>query len=211
MDYHLKAEPGKFKMILLSPTIKVESNYLLRSRKELCQSLLKNETLDEADILEFLLALHIVLEVGINTFFRSFYGMVPDLDYVKEIYLIDEVGFAEKTKLFLTTSKFTFRDGSDVKAASGHVDDILDSLKIFNNVRNMIIHGHSVSESSLGAVSKKSKLKGKLSESYMKEQIARFKKIIGGYNFFIDRLDTFVAPDQIKQFQVNFVSSDFLS
>ncbi len=197
-----------------SVTLTVQSHYFLIGRRKLCKKLLNKShksKLTEEERLEFLLALHIVLEVGINSFLRSLYSTYTNLDYVKYENVIDEVNYIDKTRMFLSSNRFIFSSGGEKRDAEKRAKKLIQSLIKFGRIRNMIMHGHSLSESSGGAP-KQSNLKEILtSESKVDRQVQRFKDIIESFNFFVDRLETSVNEEQIKTLKKNFLDSSFLN
>ncbi|MFA7315658.1 MAG: hypothetical protein WC059_02545 [Candidatus Paceibacterota bacterium] len=210
-DYILKAETGHIKVgITDSVTIKVESNYLFRSRKEYCEEFLKKDTNSQTDILEFLLALHFVLEIGINTFFRNYYNVYSILDTFMHDNELDNVSCLDKIRFFLSSNRFTFRDGKDKAESYKNAKNLIGGIKNFNNIRNMIVHGHSVSEVT-GQHNVTSNLKLKLNSKSYGDQINKFKEVMVNLNYFVDRLETFVAKEQIEAFQTLYLSTEFLS
>lgn len=211
-DIKMKTEAGKFESSFYPVTLKIESNYFLSSRKELCSKLINTKRiLSENEILEVLLSLHIILEVGVNAFFRNLYSHVSNLDGFKNDNRLDDVGFLDKTIFFLGTSKFNLKDVKDVELSNSYSKNLISRIKNFCHVRNLIIHGHSVSEISRGGNSKKSNLKSKLNQDFLDSQIKNFKEILDNYNFFVDKFDSHISKDQIKMLQNNFLSYKFLA
>jgi hypothetical protein len=207
----IKPKPEKITVTVNNVTLKVESNYFFISRRNKCTEFLKIDDPKEADILEFLLNLHFVLEVGINTFFRNYYKFSSNYDFFKNSREIDNINFNDKVTIFLNENNFTLITGENLYTSREKVNEITGLTKNFNNIRNMIVHGHSVSEISSGDHKEQSSLKSKLTkESYIK-QIDSFKKIITNINYFIDRLDTKIQREQIKMFQKNYLDLDFLN
>ena len=209
-DVVIKVQPLEMVFTVNNPTIKTESNYFFTSRKNKCVEFLKKEKHEESDILEFLLNLHFVLEVGVNTFFRNYYKCFTNYDFLKGGMEIDKINFSDKIIIFLNENKFTLKNGENLSISRKKINEITGLIKNFNNIRNMIVHGHPVNEISSGQHKNQSLLKSKLNEeSYMK-QIEDFKKIISNINFFIDRLETTVRKDTIEIFQDIYLNLAFL-
>lgn len=209
-DIKITPEPLKMMVTVNNVTLKVESNYFFISRRDRCTEFLKIDDPKEADILEFLLNLHFVLEIGINTFFRYYYKLFSNYDFFKDGNEIDKVGFYDKVTIFLNENSFTLETGENLNTSRQRVNEIIGLIKNFNNVRNMIVHGHSVNEISYGEEKTQSSLKSKLNKDYCIKQIESFKKIILNINYFIDRLDTKVRRDTIEMFQKNYLDLNFL-
>lgn len=208
--YKIKCETGNFKVTVNPVTIKVESNYFLVSRRKECEIFLNKNNPTESEILEFLLALHFVLEIGINAFFRGYYKTSSNYDLSQDSKDIDSVDFINKIILFINCNKFILIDKKDVEMAHDLAKKLPGKIKNFNNIRNMIVHGHSVSEIS-GAIIKKSPLKSKLNKNSYKKQIDDFKEILTGINYFIDRLDTHIPKNQLEVFKNTFLDISFLN
>lgn len=208
--YKMKCETGNFKVTANTVTIKVESNYFLISRRKECENFLDKDNPTEPEILEFLLALHFVLEIGINTFFRGYYKTSSNYDFSQDNKDIDSVDFINKVIIFINCNKFTLIDGDDVSIAHDLAKKLPGRIRNFNNMRNMIVHGHSISEIS-GVTIKKSPLKSKLSKDGYIKQIDDFKEILIGINYFIDRLDTHIPKSQLDVFKKTYLDTDFLN
>ncbi len=209
-DKILKCEPAKIKITMGSVSFKHESNHVLTSRRQLCKDFLsKREDLSESDILEFLLALHFVLEIGINTFFRNYYSTYTNQNPLKYENELDEINYIDKIRFFINSNNFIYKDGNDVQISKEKAKRLISDMKSFGRIRNMIIHGHSVSEVT-GEINKKSKLKDKLSPDSLIKQKTLFKNILENINFFVEKLETHIGREQIKVFQNSFLNADFL-
>lgn len=213
--YKLKAESGKISVQGSGLIMNISKNQFFFSKKRVCNDFLQKYTLNDVEILDFLLSLHLVLEIGVNSFFRSLYYIYSNLEFSKYENLLDDVSFLNKIQYFLSSNRFTYRDGKEVDEAEKLAKQVISDIKNFNEVRNKIVHGHSISEYS-GAVSKKSKLLELIRPSQVKDQVERFKKIIDSLNYFVDRLvinstDISIPSDQIRQFQEDFLSYNFLN
>jgi len=206
----IKFETGKNKISMGSVSIKIESNHVLNSRRKMCGELIKKIELSENDILEFLLALHFVLEIGINTFFRNYYSTSSKQNPLKDENELDEINYIDKIRFFINSNNFLYKDGEAVEISKRNAKKLIKDLKCFGRNRNMIIHGHSVSEVS-GEGVKKSKLKNKLNLDSLDKQILLFKDILESLNYFIDILETNVSKDQMIKFQESFLSDTFLN
>lgn len=206
----IKCEPGKIKVSLGGFSIKIESNHVLNSRRKLCEELISKTDLTENDFLEFLLALHFVLEIGINTFFRNYYSISSKQNPLRDENELDEINYIDKVRFFINANNFLYKDGESVEISKINAIRLLEDLKSFGRNRNMIIHGHSVSEVTCEET-KQSKLKNKLNSESLDKQIKSFKDILRNLNYFIDILETNVNKDQMLNFQKSFLSDEFLN
>lgn len=207
----IKPEPLKMLITVNNVTLKLESNYFFISRKNKCSEFLQITEPQESDILEFLLNLHFVLELGINTFFRNYYKHSSNYDFFKDSRDIDNIDFQNKITIFLHENHFILETGESLATSRQKVNEIVGTIRNFNNVRNMIVHGHSVSEIHFGEQRIPSNLKSKLNKDYVLDQIESFKKIITNINYFIDRLNTQIPREQLNSFQRIYLDIDFLS
>jgi hypothetical protein len=205
--YVLKARTGDFISIGESVSIKIESNAFLNKKRNDCHEILIKENPKELDIMEFLLNLHIVLEIGINSFFRNYYSYITTIDCIKKNHTIDEINFKDKIKFFLISNIFIFNSGEDKININKKSEQIIQQIITFSQIRNKIIHGHSVSETD----QEKSKLRKKLTNKSMTDQITIFKEIISSLNFFIGKVESKINKKQIEMFQKNFLSDNFLN
>lgn len=198
-------------MTVNNVTLKVESNYFFMSRKQKCSEFLKITDPKESDILEFLLHLHFVLEIGINTFFRNYYKHSSNYEFFKYSKDIDNIDFQNKIIIFLHENNFTLKTGENLNTSRQKINDIIGTMRNFNNLRNMIVHGHSVNEIHFGEQRIQSNLKSKLNTDYVAVQMESFKKILANLNYFIDRLNTKIPEDQLQSFQKIYLDLGFLN
>ena len=206
MKYILNAEAGSFTHAGDSIKIKIESSAFFAKKRDDCVQLLSKENPSELDIMEFMLNLHLVLEIGVNAFFRNYFQHISCIDEIKDTHVIDEISFIDKVKFFLVSNNFTFQSGDDRKIANKKSTALISDIMVFSSIRNKIIHGHSVSESN----QVKSKLKKQLTPAYTNDFIEKYKEIILSLNYFIDRMDSSINRQQIALFQKNWLSVDFL-
>lgn len=186
-----------------------ESDYLIISNKKKISNLISYSELDENDIIDVLISLHLVLEVGLNTLFRhiSLMSIKKRANRFEIIRNLDNISFIDKTVLFIYDSKFNF-DGKMDKANKYH--DIIGKLKEFSGVRNKLIHGHSISTIFDGEKNIKSPLKKELSLEKLGEQIKRFTFILEGMSFYLDCLDSPITESGKSDFKKEYLNRDFL-
>ncbi len=183
-----------------SLSMTLESNYLLISSREKLASLLSKQNIDRNDIIDIFIALHLVLELGINHLFRKI--IIPTLKKNIDTHVmidnLDGISFIDKTIMFIYYSKFNF---GDIDEASEH-HSIINKLRAFSEMRNKILHGHSVSEISKDGESSSSNLRKNLTSSKLFQQIEYFKSILKGLSYYLDSLEldplTLVGKEQLK-------------
>ena len=92
----------------------IESHYLRISNKEKVRELLSKSELNENDIIDAFISLHILLEVSLNSLFRrlSFLSIKENFDRSKVDENLDTISFRDKVTLFIYNSKFKFQDSS---------------------------------------------------------------------------------------------------
>lgn len=195
-----------------SLSARVESDYLIISNKEKCAELLKKESLDENDIIDFYISLHIVLEVGLNTLFRhlSLKGIVKPITEAEIIKNLDKVGFINKITMFIYNSTFTFTEPDLSRAGEYH--SIIGEVINFSGVRNLLLHGHSISTIFTGDGNKRESVARKaINKDKLNKQIELFKHILEGMKFYIDHLKTTWRPDVIEIFKKEYLDDSFLT
>lgn len=189
--------------------IRTESEYLVTSNKEKCRLLLSGRDLNEADIIETFISLHLVLEVSLNSLFRrlSLIGMKKTISEIKVAENIDRINFRDKMVLFIYNSKFNFADDLD-KATSYH--NIIEKLKNFSEIRNKLLHGYSIIEISSEDKIEQSPLKKKINLECLGEQIKKFKFILEGMRFYLDRLESDLSQGEKETFKNSYLDDSFL-
>ena len=188
-----------------------ESNYLIFSRRQKCQKLISQKELGEEDLIEFYIALHVVLEVGLNALLRHlalhrtqlFFGKAEMIDQ------IDDIGFKDKTAMFLYYAQFDFSDSAD-EAKEHH--DIFKRMVHFSAVRNELLHGHSISTFISDGKKQDSDARRKMNRETLDQQINLFKSIVNGMSFYLDHLIDF---DDLKldkeKLKKDYLDLDFLA
>jgi len=189
-----------------SITIYKESSYLLISNKQKVSDLLNNSGLDQNNIIDIFISLHIVLEVGINTLFRQ----LIDPMFKKEeiIENLDKINFIHKTEMFVYYSEFNFKD---LKKAKGYLS-IINKLINFSEMRNKLLHGHSISTRFEIGNNKniKSKLSNNLNLKKLQKQLNDFCFILEGMSFFLDSLNMGLTESRKKIFKESYLDYSFL-
>lgn len=189
--------------------MRTESDYLIISNKDKITNSLTNPNLDQNDIIDILISLHIVLEVGLNTFFRhlSLIGIKKKINEFEIMSNLDKVNFRDKVTLFIYNSKFNFK-GKEDDAVRYH--KIIGKLRNFSGMRNRLLHGHSISTIFDGKESRNSQLKQKITLRNLKIQIKEFVFILKGMSFYLDCLESSLTISGKKDLQKEYLSDDFL-
>ncbi|MFA5368567.1 MAG: hypothetical protein WC303_01000 [Candidatus Paceibacterota bacterium] len=206
--------------------ITLESNYLISHNKEICKSILveinKNKENSDyhkmkikEDLSVFFISLHLVLEIGLNAFFRKIHlkQIKKELDPIKVAENLDGISFIDKTILFIYNSKFNFDDIQ--KATDYH--KIIRKIKNFNEIRNKLMHGHSIGfdignleDGKLPESFEDSKLFKLLTIKNCENQIELFLEIMEGMSYYFESLESDYSKDDIKKFKDLYLSGDFI-
>jgi len=192
-----------------SISMRKESDYLIISNKEKCENLISQSDLDEKDIIDIFISLHIVLEVSLNTLFRhlSLISIKKDVDKFEVIKNLDNINFIDKTILFIYNSKFEF---GDKIADAGKYHSIIGTMKDFATMRNQLLHGHSISTVFDGEHNRYSGLKENITLENLEKQIGKFRFILEGMRFYLYYLDSSLTQSGKESFTKAYLSDDFL-
>lgn len=191
------------------PDIYLESNYLIIKNKRICNHLLAFEKYTEENNIDILISLHIVLEVSLNSLFRllTINQIKKSVDKLKVIKNLDNISFIDKTILFIYNSNFDFGDNVD-KATKYH--EIIGKMEQFSEVRNKLLHGHSVSTLfPHEGPERASEVRALLSEENVKKQIKLFKFILKGMRYYIDCLEGDFISNGKEYLKKEFLNDDF--
>lgn len=174
----------------MSVVARTEDHYIILSRREECQKILALETILDTDKIDFYIALHIVLEAGLNTVFReiSLRSIKKNVDLQEITKNIDGISFIDKTILFIYNSNFEIKNEDDLNDATKY-HSIINCIKSFSHYRNIFLHGHSISTVQYPEkrVTSHSKAK-KLLDKDIQEQIDMYCFILEGICFYVDHL-----------------------
>jgi hypothetical protein len=192
-----------------SISIRTESCYLIASNREKCKQILSKPDLGDDDIIDFSIALHIVLEVGLNTFYRHVYlsEIQKTIDRLKIIKNIDNISFIDKTVLFIYNSKFDFQDKIN-DADKYH--SIIDEMKTFSEIRNKLLHGHSIATLYQEGTTKQSELRKLINPQRLKQRVEKFKFIMEGMRFYFDCLKSNFTPAGKQSLEDSYLNDSFL-
>lgn len=164
--------------------IKSESSYLIKSHRDKVRELIANSKLDQEDIIDILISLHIVLEVGVNAFFRQILPIIKSRDvfvFDKFTENLDSINFGDKVAMFIYSGSFDL-SGKEKEAREYH--KIIKKIKHFSEMRNKLLHGHAISSLYEDGKSEHSTLSKKLNLKTMGEQMKSFRTIVEGLAFY---------------------------
>ena len=183
----------------------LESTHLIKTNKWKCEKIFKEGNFSENNIIDILISLHLIMEIGINGLFRvmSHPTFKKDVDILDRMEKIDKINFIDKVTMFIYFGNFDF---TDTKYFKNRLEDatkyhkIIGTLKNFAEIRNSLLHGHS-----LGIVhnldmsnKRNTKTQEKLNEDFLKKQIKKFKFIMNGIGFYLDCYDKERIPIDTK-------------
>ncbi len=192
--------------------MRLESHHLLISNQQKCKDILSKPTRDRNDIIDFLISLHLVLEIGLNGFYRAI--ILNQLQKtVRKTQIaddLDNVGFKEKTVMFFSLPYFEFPNG--INEADNYYKAI-GKMKNFSEIRNKLLHGHSIMEISDGnGATERSRTFELLKEETLQNQIIDFKFIMSAVKFYFDNLkESNITESGKEAFKNQFLSTDFLN
>ncbi len=183
----------------LMTTVSIESTYLIRSNKWKCEQLFSKGHYGENDIIDILISLHLILEIGINGLFRALSNQTfkKDVDILERMEKIDSINFIDKVTMFVYFGNFDFKDKLD-EATKYH--KIIGTLKDFTYMRNALLHGHALHTiTDLDTSAKrKTRTQEKLNVEFLNNQIKKFQFIMDGMTFYLDCYECQRIPIDIK-------------
>ena len=191
-----------------------ENLYLLQNSKHNCQDILKKSSRSNHDIIDFLINLHLALELGLNCFYR--YLILAQLKTeVKEkisfAYDLDKVSFIDKSVMFFVLPYFEFPKYEDIEQAENYYSAI-GKLRNFSEIRNKLLHGHMNAQITFAnGKTGQSKASELISEQSMQKQIENFKFIINAVAFYFDHLKSSLTDDGKERLKKQFLATDFLN
>lgn len=196
----------------MSIIARTESEYLIISNRKRCAEILSRKNkLPENDIIDAFISLHLVLEVGLNTFYRHLFllGIRKDVNGIEVIKNLDDVSFIDKTIMFIYTEHFHMDSQRDVDELTRH-HSILGEMRRFSEMRNKLLHGHSISTIFKGENSHHTKLRKNITMDGLNAQIDSFKRIMKGMRAYVDRLSSALTTEGKETLKQAYLSSDFL-
>ena len=195
-----------------SVTAEVEKRHLAISNKKRCKKILAKSKKTEKDIIDFLISLHLLLEVNLSAFYRQIVNskglskLTPKNPY-KVIKELDEISFIDKTILFIYFSNIKFNSNKE-EAIKHH--SIIQQLKTFCGVRNKLLHGHAIAERKGRGIEAESEAKKVVSKKMMDRQINLFIDICKGVGFYLDCLESGLTDSGKDQFKKAYLDYEFL-
>jgi hypothetical protein len=191
-------------------TFTLEHHYILISNRDKCEKLLKKKKRTRTDIIDFLVSLHLVLEVGLNAFYRNIIliQLQKGIEQTVVANNLDNIDFINKTALFFYLPSFDFggriSDADKYHAAIG-------KLKQFCEVRNRLLHGHMDGQINYGEErvvhTRTSEL---ISENTIKTQIEIFQFVMESVKFYFDHLKSSITVDGKENIKYFYLSASFL-
>ncbi|MFW0862073.1 MAG: hypothetical protein ACKKL6_00595 [Candidatus Komeilibacteria bacterium] len=186
-----------------------ESPYLIKSNKEKCKKIIgKEPDVSPNSRADFLISLHLVLELSLNALLREIIvnNLQKKIDKSKIVNNLDKISFIEKITLFVYMEKYKFDYDEIEKADEYH--SIIGKMKEFSKTRNLLMHGSMIG-SFLDDHSSPTTATSVLTPEHMNEQIENFKYILEGVKFYLNHLKncTFNKKELIDKF----LNTDFLS
>lgn len=178
--------------------------------KKRVTSLLGKGVRNKNDILDALISLHLVLEVGINAFFQHFL-LMNHLGSVKKDVIIenlDTISFKDKVATFIYFGKFDFKEEFSA-VETNH--KIIGKIKKFCEVRNHLLHGHMSGVFSSEGKKSETKTYKLITEECLQTQIQDFKSIFDSLWFFLEHLDSSITMSGRESFKKEFLDTDFLN
>lgn len=189
----------------------VESHHLLLSNRQKCNEILKKSKRDKNDYIDFFIALHMVLEAGINGFFRQIVmiRVQKGVEKTKIAGDLDKVSFIDKVIFFFTLPSFDFQ--GQIDEADKHYKAI-GTLRDFASIRNKLLHGHMVGEfyDSVERSPTRTSSSELLNEEYLQKQIEKFKLITNALSFYFDCWESSINDHGKKEIKKQFLDTSFL-
>lgn len=203
----LKGSDGSY--AYLSIAHRSESHHLIDSNKEKCQTIFSQKEWQDGELIDGYIALHIVLEAGLNSLFRelavrSLKKGVSEIDVIENI---DKVSFIDKVTLFVYNSTFNF-DQRLGEATKYHA--VIGKLRSFCEIRNQLLHGHAIASiTDSKGVTKHTKARKNISYKRLVQQLNDFRFITEGLSFYLDCIDN-IHENERNRLKKYYLSSDFL-
>ncbi len=172
-----------------------ESDYLIIENRKRCKAILSKPEIGKEDLIDAFIYLHIVMEAGLNGFFRniSLSGIKKGISELEITKNLDDISFIHKVILFIYNSSFDF--GAQLADAERY-HSIIGKLKNFTYIRNMLVHGHAIKMVNENGTKKYSQLSQQLTKDTLNKQINDFKFILEGMQFYINHLNIDISDYQ---------------
>jgi hypothetical protein len=194
------------------PMIRVESHYLLISNQERCKAILTtSNNLHQQRLIDVFISLHIVLEVGLNTFFRelTLAGIKKEVDELEIMKNLDKVSFIDKVIMFVYNSSFDFSSEGILEQATEH-HSIIGKIRQFAGIRNKLLHGHSIASLDYTENTRHTETKLAITNEGLRAQIKLFIAIQKGLAFYLQHLNTSWTGDGKSRLVSSFLDYNFI-
>lgn len=174
----------------------VESVALSEFHKSNCKKFMQNiDIANEIDYVNFLVSLHIVLEVSLNSFYRQLFHFTSmptfNINRLSANEEIDRITFIDKTRFFIYCFSF---DLSKVEKVKDH-NKLIRKLKAFCEPRNKLLHGHSISTFLHNGNETWSTTKKAVTLDKCMTQLILFNEIMDIISFYLDCLNLNIQDD----------------
>lgn len=171
-------------------SIITENTYLFDKNIEECKRIFEKTNKSPNDIIDFLLSLHLVLEIGINSVIRDVIvnKLQKGVDKSKIVNNLDRISFIDKATLFVYMEKYNFSCQDEIEEAD-KFHSIIGCMKSFSEARNILMHGGMIG-SFFDRFSSCTNAVSILNIKYMNGQISKFKMICDGLKFYLDHLSS---------------------
>lgn len=105
---------------------------------------------------------------------------------------------------------YRYKFGSDLYMADEY-HSIIGKLRNFCEIRNKLLHGHSITTLFVGDNIENLETKELLSRSKIDEQINKFRYIFGGLCFYVDHIDSSITESGKNSFKKEYLDDSFLA
>jgi len=190
--------------------IRQENHHIFLSNKIRCREILSNNSKTKEDIIDFLISLHLVLETGLNSFYREIIliQLQKNIEQTKIANNLDNINFIDKTALFFYLPRFNFHDKIN-EADTYH--KAIGKLRQFSEVRNKLLHGHMNGQVTYSEEHRvETRAFELVSEENMNSQIEIFKFANEAVGFYFDHLETSISSEGKKDIKNFFLPKTFL-
>lgn len=178
-----------------------KNEYLIHSSRGKCKKILEKTNLNENDIIELFLYLHLILEISINYLLSYILKLKLNTVFQNEedilsfIEQLETIPFSNKILLFISYSTFQFKSEEKENMIKFY-KKLPGIIREFTGIRNKLLHGHNISET--GSVSTEggtniihtSKIKKELNQKKVNSQVLNFYKINKIISIFILKSDS---------------------
>lgn len=193
-----------------SISARTESNYLIISNKDKCKNALQRKNLSDEDKIDFLISLHIVMEVSLNSLFRnlSLMQIQKTINKLEIAENIDKINFIDKTVLFIYNYHYDFQGRIDM---ADKYHSIIGKLRNFAETRNRLLHGHTISTIYQNGQQQNSRARSLLSDEAVIGQIKLFKEIFEGLCFYLDHIKSSLTDSGKNSLKSSYLDDNFLN